>query len=202
MTMRDCPDGTLRDALPLYVSGRLAVADTSRIDAHLGSCAECTAEVALLRAVGRAYPPTPVNVAAVAARIPARRAPRKQVAFHRQPLWQIAAGITLLITGTATVMVVRGRAPQAPSLASAPSAAGTAAEATIAAVTPPAPARTVTTSSAVLSLGTDLSDLTDAQLQSLLVTLDAIDSRPGADPATIARPIIQDRTQAPGRSNQ
>ena len=202
MTMRDCPDGTLRDALPLYAGGKLAAADRARVESHLASCADCTAELDLLRTVARAYPAPKVNVAAAAARIPARRAARKQVAFHRQPLWQMAAGITFLIAGTASVMVLRGRGVETPSLVSAP-AGGAAAETTLAAIgTNRATTTTVTTSSALLSLGTDMSEFTDAQLQSLLGSLDAIDSRPTADPTTIATPIIQERTQAPGRSNQ
>ena len=210
MTMNECPDGSLRDLLPLFVSGVLSAPDRSRVASHIAGCTDCAAEVELLGAVCRAYAVKPVNVAAISAKItPQRRANRMQVPFHRQPLWRIAAGMTLFIAGTATVLVVRGRVPEAspaavaqgaPGAPGAPGAGGTgtAAETTIASST----AMVRATSNVLLSLGTELSEFSDSQLQSLLGSLDGLDSRPQADPTTIASPIIQERTQAPGRSNQ
>ena len=204
MTMNDCPDGSLRDLLPLFVSGVLSAPDRSRVASHIAGCTDCAAEVELLGAVYRAYAVKPVNVAAISAKItPQRRANRMQVPFHRQPLWRIAAGMTLFIAGTATVLVVRGRVPEASPAAVAQGApgaggTGTAAETTIASST----AMVRATSNVLLSLGTELSEFSDSQLQSLLGSLDGLDSRPQADPTTIASPIIQERTQAPGRSNQ
>ena len=204
MTMNDCPDGLLRDLLPLFVSGVLSAPDRTRIASHITGCADCAAEVELLRAVNRAYAVKPVNVAAIAAKItPPRRVNRAHLPFHRQPLWRAAASLTLFIAGAATVLVVRGRAPEgAPASVAqgAPRAAGTptVAETTSASATP----ITRTTSAGLLSLGTELSEFTDSQLQSLLGSLDGLDSRPQADPTTIASPIIQERTRTPGRSNQ
>ena len=207
MTMHDCPDGAMRDLLPLHVTGALPDADRVRVESHLASCAECLAEVGLLRAVSRAYPALAVNVPAIAARIaPPRRARAASVPFHRQPLWRVAASLTFFIVGTATVLVVKNRAPSADrdavarnAVATPGGATATLAETTIAA-SGGAIARTRATG--LLSLGTELSELTDAQLESLLGSLDGLDSRPQADPTTIAAPIIQERNQAPGRSNQ
>ena len=53
----------------------------------------------------------------------------------------------------------------------------------------------------LVAVSNDLSELTDAQLQSLLGSLDGLDSRPQAEPTTITVSISQDVTQAPGRSN-
>jgi anti-sigma factor RsiW len=206
MTMRDCPDGTMRDLLPLFASGTLNAEDRDRVESHLESCADCAAEVALLQAVNRAYPARPVNVAAIAARIPAkRRTTVSRRSFYREPLWRAAASVTLFIAGTATVLVVRGGGLGTPGTSSAQVAVqpngmpATAAETTIASA---AGGVTRSASDAILSLGTELSDLTDAQLETLLGSLDGLDSRPQADPTTIATPIIQERTQAPGRNNQ
>ena len=204
MKMNDCPDGSLRDLLPLFVSGVLSAPDRTRVASHIAGCTDCEAEVELLRAVNRAYAVNPVNVASIVAKITTpRRGVRTSVPFHRQPLWRVAASMTLFIAGTATVLVVRGRVPEATPAAvaqSTPRAGGTAtaAETTVASTT----TTTRTTSSGLLSLGTELSELTDSQLQSLLGSLDGLDSRPQADPTTITTPIIQERTQAPGRSNQ
>lgn len=203
MTMRDCADGAMRDLLPLYVRGKLSTPDQGRVESHVGSCADCAAEVDLLRAVSRAYPAPAVDVASIAARMPSRRTVRAAIPFHRQPLWRAAASLTLFIAGTATVLLVRGREPAVPQVGLMQPTAhqgSSAAETTLAmaAVTGNASPR----SGALLSLGTELSDLTESQLESLLGSLDGLDLRPQADPMTIATPIIQDRTQAPDRNNQ
>ena len=199
MTMRDCPDGAMRDQLPLYVSGRLDARSRSAVEAHLAGCAECAAEVAMLSAVGRAFPVPAVDVARIAAAMP-RRTPRPVApAFYRQPLWRLAASLTLFITGAATYLVVRSGGPGV-----APQVAGSApvAETTLALATPTrAPAGGAERASDLVAVGTDLSELTDAQLQSLLGSLDGLDSRPQAEPTTITVSITQDVTQAPGRSN-
>lgn len=199
MTMRDCPDGAMRDQLPLYVSGRLDARSRSAVDAHLAGCADCTAEVAMLSAVGRAFPAPVVDVARIAAAMPQRSARPVAAPFYRQPLWGLAASLTLFITGAATYLVVRsGGAGVAPQVASpAP-----VAESTLALATPSrAPAAVAERTSDLVAVGTDLSELTDAQLQSLLGSLDGLDSRPQAEPTTITVSITQDVTQAPGRSN-
>lgn len=199
MTMRDCPDGAMRDQLPLYVSGRLDARSRSAVDAHLAGCADCTAEVAMLSAVGRAFPAPVVDVARIAAAMPQRSARPVAAPFYRQPLWRLAASLTLFITGAATYLVVRsGGAGVAPQVASpAP-----VAESTLALATPSrAPAAVAERTSDLVAVGTDLSELTDAQLQSLLGSLDGLDSRPQAEPTTITVSITQDVTQAPGRSN-
>lgn len=49
--MTDCPNGLIRDQLPEYVHGVLPADVAARVDAHLGGCAECRAEVALLGSV-------------------------------------------------------------------------------------------------------------------------------------------------------
>jgi len=193
VTMRDCPDGSMRDLLPLHVSGRLAAADHATVEAHVRGCVDCTAEVALLRVVSQAYPAHAVDVSAIVARLPVPARARTRIPFHRQPIWRVAATFTLFIVGTATVMVVRGPTAQAPGTAVGTSVPA-APETTLAGATSRA--------SALLSLGTDFSDLSDSQLESLLGSLDGLDPRPQADPMTIATPIIQEPTKAPGRSNQ
>jgi anti-sigma factor RsiW len=67
----------MRDQLPLYVSGRLDDADQSKVEAHLQGCADCAAEVELLRATVRAYDVSPVDAAAIATRIPTAKSARR-----------------------------------------------------------------------------------------------------------------------------
>ena len=206
MTMRDCSDGATRDLLPLYTSGTMSGADQRMVESHIAGCADCAAEVELLRAVSRAYAPMAVNVATIVAKIPQRGRVRVSAApFHRQPLWRVAASLTLFIAGTAAVVVVRGRTSEgilAPTAQVAPTSTRGATSPVETTIVATGPGVVRTTSSGILSLGAEMSDLTDAQLQSLLGSLDGLDSRPQADPTTIATPIIPVRTQAPGRSNQ
>ena len=152
----------------------------------------------MLAAVGRAFPAPDVDVSRIAAAVP--RAPRRAAAqpFHRQPHWRLAASLTLFIVGAATYLVVRSgqTVGSQPVDAQAP-----AAESTLALATPPRAAVPTDRATDLVAVGTDLSELTDAQLQSLLGSLDGLDSRPQAEPTTITVSITQDVTQVPGRSN-
>src|SRR5262245_8007267 len=94
VTMRDCPDGAIRDLLPLYVSGQLDDASQAQVETHLQGCADCAAEVELLRATVRAFSVKAVDAAAIGAKIPAFRGAPRARPFHSQPLWRVAAVIT------------------------------------------------------------------------------------------------------------
>lgn len=199
MTMRDCPDGAMRDLLPLYVSGKLVSTEQTRVASHVATCMDCATEAELLRTVARAFPVPMLDVASICAKLPTPRV----VPIHRQPLWRVAASLALFIAGTATVLAVIGRQPDAAQVGlfqSVGTQTGAAPETTLAVAisTGGSPAA----NGALLSLGEELSDLTDAQLELLLGSLDGLDPRPQADPMTIATPIIQDRTQAPSSKNQ
>lgn len=204
MTMRDCPDGEMRDLLPLYVAGRLADADRVRVEAHIAVCPECAAETELLRNVARAYAVALVDSAAIAARLPARhparprvwRAARTAAPFHRQPLWRLAASLTLMIGAAAILTLARskpgattmdGRAPVAAE--PAPVALGNS---TPTAAPDTAPRQIASTKA--IGLGVSLSDLTDAQLESLLSSLEKLDGNVLADPEVMARPIVSPGT--------
>src|SRR3954462_1441635 len=97
----------LRDALPDLLHGRLSTLDTATLSAHVESCAECRAELDLMRQVRASGVIAPkINAASVSSRIapyagssilvgqaPARRQRNFGV------VWKLA---------TATVVVVAG----------------------------------------------------------------------------------------------
>ena len=59
--MNDCVNAEARDALPDLLHGRLSELDTATMKAHVESCADCRAELELMRAVrssARITPPT------------------------------------------------------------------------------------------------------------------------------------------------
>ena len=74
--MTDCPNGEIRDLLPDLVNDRLTPERRREVEAHVRGCADCQEEVALLRTMRTALRRAPtVDAAAIAASIPAYRAP-------------------------------------------------------------------------------------------------------------------------------
>ncbi|MFL5575008.1 MAG: zf-HC2 domain-containing protein, partial [Gemmatimonadaceae bacterium] len=69
--MIDCPNADVRDLLPAYAHGALGAADRARVESHVAGCADCAAELSLIRAAQRALAPAPaVNVARIVAALP------------------------------------------------------------------------------------------------------------------------------------
>jgi anti-sigma factor RsiW len=105
--MTDCPNAEIRDLLPDLVHGTLAGATRLRVEQHVGSCAECAAEVALIRrartVLSRGVPS--LDAERIAARIPtfSRAVARR----HSPMMLRIAASIVLVALGATTFEVVR-----------------------------------------------------------------------------------------------
>src|SRR5437870_551008 len=102
--MIDCSNGDMRDLLPELVHDRLAPSERARIEAHVASCEACRAEVALLRALRATMGRTPaIDVASIAAAIPAYRAPVRRS-------WtglRAAAVIAAIAVGGTSVALIR-----------------------------------------------------------------------------------------------
>lgn len=203
MTMRDCPDGAMRDLLPIHAAGRLDAGERAAVDAHLAACADCRAELDVLRAVGRAYAvPTP-DVAAIVAAITQRGAARPPqpaaVPFHRQPLWRLAASVTVIIAATATYVAVRGdgSGPQAVADSVAQLAAGGMVQGPDTDVAVPVAGDPV--AGTAIRLGVSLSDLSDAQVEALLASMGGMEGNVLADPEVMAKPIVSGSDEAGGR---
>src|SRR5581483_2173342 len=115
VAVRDCTDSVMRDLLPVYAAGRLGAEQHAAVEGHLAACAECRAELELIRAVIRAYAVPVPDAAVIAAHIRPRRRVTGSVPFHRQPLWRVAATATLMIAASATYVAVRsgGGGPRA-----------------------------------------------------------------------------------------
>ena len=122
--MNDCPNGDVRDLLPDYLHDRLDVGTRAMVDSHLAGCADCRAEVALLRDLRATLSRTPaIDVGTIAAAMPSYRAPVRRSWVG----WRTAAAVTLIVAGGSSLVVVRSHvepsAPQAPVLAETTSAA-------------------------------------------------------------------------------
>ena len=202
--MNDCMNVEVREALPDLLNGRLSALDTATMKAHVESCADCRAELALLREARSTGPLAPtIDVARIAAAIPAYGgaevtvpAARERTAVSR--LWKFAAAIALVATGGWLTLAQRGAATsEVPQVATAPQAAPKSSPiseppaSTIASESPettsprtaPAPNREVQVAS--LSLVGSTADISDADLEQLVAQLDAIDSMPADEPSPV-----------------
>jgi len=203
--MRDCPNVEIRDLLPDFVHRTLADDAMARVTAHVASCADCRAEVALLRSAAAALRTRPaVNVAAIVRALPAPSgAPPRLVLEGREgtverpiggrpPLlrrarWAAVAAAAAVIA----VVTARGPATTADETASVaqavdsvrPSGPGGAAAAPAAPVAGSQPAQLA------MSLAGGPVDLTDSELEALLGDLETIDAMPSEEPEEPADPL-------------
>jgi anti-sigma factor RsiW len=192
----DCINTEVRDALPDLLHGRLSALDTATMNAHVESCAECRAELALLREVRATAALAPsMDHARMAASIPAYRgaaisAPgRGFIRTNLRNIGLVAAGALIAFTGWSVSRSTLDDGRAAPSVAIAPSPPASL-------VTPAAPStQTVAKSGneatqevtqvASLSLLGSTQDLSDADLEQLTSDLDQLDALPSAEPQSV-----------------
>ena len=224
--MNDCPNADVRDLLPDLLHGRLDAPTRALVESHLEGCADCRAELALLRDLRASLGRTPaLNIAAIAAAVPAYRAPARRSWVG----WRTAAAITVLAAGGSSLVVMRrnvspvpgfdcgggpvcaqwimDRHPPATATASCrhpcDSAAGCAlinpgggvAPARRDSVTAPA------TDRRELALaGGSLTDLSDRELASLLKDIESLDALPSTDVENVPiSPIAPSAPRSPRR---
>jgi anti-sigma factor RsiW len=168
--MRDCLDEKIKDLMPDLVAGRLDAARAAVVMAHVNACPSCMSELAVVRAAHAAFPAPRVDVARIVQALPTPVVPlaaRRQQGRPRVS-WRIAATIATIAVSGVSVAVLQGvlrdkpprpRATQQQSVkpAEAPEASG-------------------------LSVGGNLNDLSERQMQMLLDKLDEMDAVPSADP--------------------
>jgi hypothetical protein len=164
--MTDCPNAEIRDRLPDLVHDSLTGDDRRRVDQHVAECADCSAELALLRrtraALARHAPR--VDTTRIAASVPAWRAaaPRR----NHATAWRVAATIGMIAVGTTSYLLI---GPERERGVDSLLTNGTA-------VSSEAPA---------LSFGGRLSTLADEDLDQLLAELDDLDGVMPAEPRAV-----------------
>ncbi len=111
--MTDCPNAEMRDRLPDLLHDRLDASERAVVMAHVADCADCRAELEVLRGVQRMLiEDTPaVDVARIVAALPkpAQR-PVVAVAAGRRRTWvdwRMAAAITVLAVGAGSFSLLR-----------------------------------------------------------------------------------------------
>ena len=204
--MDDCPNADVRDLLPDLVHGRLDATTRAMVETHIASCADCRAELALLRDLRGSFQGTPrIDLGAIAAALPAYRGGSARRSWVG---WRAAAAITVLVAGgssvallqrnvapvvkhidtvaTASVAPVAAAAttPVAPSIVGAPVVATVPDKVTSApAITPPVQvAATAEGQGRELAMGGgSFGDLSDRELASLLKDIGSLDAVPTVD---------------------
>ena len=190
--MNDCMNAEARDALPDLFHGRLSALDTATMKAHVESCADCRAELELMREVRSSARMAPrIDAAAIAATIPAYPAvtvpaqPARASIFSRFGALTMTAAAALIAIGGWALSTGSRSEPTATQSASTSPAVVTPAPAVVPSA-PPTPSRAVQeTEVADLSLVGNTADLTDADLEKLVAALDGIETLPAAEPHSI-----------------
>ncbi|MEX1186974.1 MAG: zf-HC2 domain-containing protein [Gemmatimonadaceae bacterium] len=189
--MNDCVNGEIRDVLPELVSGTLPAGEVARVQEHVRACAECAAEVELLRTARAAMRLAPaMDTARIAAAVQASTAQR--LAARRAPATRVAriGSLSLVaVIGALGIWSLRGSSP---ATTEAPAAVAVTAPDQAGAI---APARAVESrgvgAPVQLALGGDMSQLGDDDLLALLSEVSALEAMPGEEPASLAiEPIL------------
>lgn len=203
--MIDCINADVRDALPDLFHGRLGDLDKATMTAHVESCADCRAELAIMERVRAHAPLTPaIDISRIVSMLPAPvPMAQQQLSPSTHParmplLWKLAAAAALIVGGTLTFSKARGPDSAASSVASVTPARSDSEGATsvltpaskrvaIATPTPSATVKSVVASSVTgLSLTGGVQDLTDSQLEALVNDVDNVEGLPAAEPEAIS----------------
>ncbi len=133
--MNNCERIDIRDLLPDFVSGTLSAGESDRVRAHLEACADCAAELSLLRTARAVRPIAPaLDVARIVSALPkpgqaappvltlekssvaasrhhgvdgSARKPSKTNRWAARGVWRAAATIGVMIVGGWSLLIVR-----------------------------------------------------------------------------------------------
>ena len=194
--MRDCVNAELRDLLPDYARGRLSGAGRAAVERHVASCADCAAELEILRAAGRALGVAPaVDVARIVAALPpapARRSEpgvtsiesrRRPAAAHVpvRPWARRVAAIAAVVVGVVGITLARPGEHELPpvSLPTAGSPRDGAVE--VASADRDVP---------VLTMAGGVGDLSEEELRTLLGELETIDDGTAFEVGDVTLPAV------------
>ena len=196
-----CVDAEVKEALPDLLNGRLSAFDTATMNAHVESCADCRAELELLRQakssallipamdalkIASAIPPYP--------RIPAHVEPSRPITARFKAL-RVAA-VAVLVAAAGLVWSVTSRDVAEPITRTAVNTANPDASVALpgtvgASSTESASAAKVSseTHAASLSLVGSTSDLSDSDLELLVAELDEMEPMPAEEPQSFTNTV-------------
>lgn len=167
----DCQEIEIREVLPELVHGMLPEGWREQVRQHVESCDDCAAELAIIRAVLDSAATPQVNVARIAAAIPAYR--RKSFG-SRRVLMELAAACLIGAVGISAFAIHN-------------SGSGVAGQHS-------AVSATVTGEPGLALVNT--SDLSDAGLAQLTSELDNLQAMPTTDPESVT-PVVLEEVAGP-----
>ena len=202
--MSDCTNLEMRDLLPDLARGALAGPSRVALDAHLATCAACRAELEVVRKAHAALSNAPsVDSAKIAAAVARTRAIRRDATAsvaqaRRRRAWNIATPERRTWLAAAAIAVITGAVLLASNLQRDPASPAVPSPVVQVEPTTPAPAtsdpvRPETprpSARAELVMGGGVSDLADADLESLLQALDDVDTDLDVEPAVLL-PVLE-----------
>ena len=205
--MNDCVMTEVRDALPDLLHGRLSELDTVTMTAHVESCPECRAELALLRELRLSAPlAPPMDAVRIASALPPygggatmRNLPAQP---HKKTVFRfavLAASVVLAVAiGSVAITNLRNSSDNSvsrvaastaelPAPTSVPAVTVTPAPATVESAKAPTQvaAKPMETQVASLSFVGGTQDLSEAELETLLAELDGMETIPAAEPQSV-----------------
>lgn len=203
--MNDCPNGDVRDLLPDLLHERLDAETRAMVDAHVATCADCAAELDLLRQLRGSRGTPRIDVASIVAAVPAYRAPARRSWVS----WRAAAAITVIVAGASSVAVLQRGVPATAVVSSRPIPAPVSPSVPVSPATTPEVASSAPTSTATAPIedstpvvhatpvtqaprvsgaarelamgGGALGDLDDRELASLLKDIESLDAVPSVE---------------------
>lgn len=215
--MKECTRDDMRDLLPDLVHERLDAATRAEVTRHVASCAECQAELELLRSMRNALAPAPqLDVRRIAAAVAASRdatpdtdvralGVRRAASGRRRIAWRIAAGFVVAALGVATWVLSRqtpftppvvattsrhtDSGPPAPQVAAHLPPTPTPRYPSVETKSPAAP-RLLASRGLVVDGG--VTDLSDGDVRVLLQSLDSLTAVPDADPSPMSYQLDDD----------
>jgi hypothetical protein len=196
--MNKCTASDIQEMLPDLLHGTLAADARARVEAHLGTCADCREEVEVLRAVKTAAVFAPrIDIDRVVRQIPPYRTivpATERPASTRMVSWLVAAALAVVVIGGGSLVLMRPNAGNDPASVATTLPAGTdnpVVPTTVESRIPDAgtPARpTVVRGTArprALALAANVDDLSDGDLVQLMDEMNRFDALPASEPEPV-----------------
>jgi len=187
--MTDCPNGEIGDQLPELLHGHMAPAQRALAQAHLATCAECRAELALLEVMRDSLQPTAAaDVSAIVGALP----PYGAAPGRRWGSWRAAAAIAAIAIGGASLVIATRDAGTDGTRGSTTAAASATLDSTQAVRAAPG-AQVTSQGTAVgtpraapaapreLAMEHGFGELSDRELAALLEEIESLDALPVVD---------------------
>jgi hypothetical protein len=206
--MTECENAEIRDLLPDLAADVLSPVETARVRMHVESCAECSAELALLHTARSVRPRIgTIDIARIVSHLPkppvaaevdesvrsldAYRANRRPAAARvSRSVWRVAATLGVIIAGGWSVYLVQsgGLALVAGGRADSSRLADVVERTALSGDTARAAVAAAAGSGVAVSFG-DVGDYTDEELQRVLDRLDKWDGATSSEAVTTT-PIL------------